>query len=287
MLTPHRSLIKALIAAVVVSLALWTSAEASSVMPMALDTLADHSGQVIVGTVTTVRSYWADNPRRIESEITLAEVEYLKGKLPDSRDTFSFIVPGGEVGEIRMTICCAPEFHVGERWILFLLPAYRTFPVVGLYQGAFLIQPDADGIERVVYRRHGQAEPIVGINAGGFVQQQSRRYTRADDHLLAARNVRLLTPTNATEQQALTYEEFVAQLEPVLEASRDHQLTEPAGRRILVQYRGVPLRRSLLQQAIDKEVSRPAVPLPRGLDVVQEESETTRPTDSVGEEVSP
>ncbi len=229
-----------------------TNALASTVEPMSVEQLADHSGQVIVGTVTGVRAYWADNPRRIETEVTLTDVEYLKGRLPDSTARFTLTVPGGEVEGTRLTVCCAPDFQVGERWILFLLPAYRTHPVVGVYQGALLIQRDAGGVERVVHRRHGRAEAITGIDNHGFFEVQHGRPAPAHEHVRRTRNVRI-SPANRgkPQQAALTYDEFLATLRPVLAASRDHHLTEPAGKRVLVRYQPVPLRRSQYQQQLD------------------------------------
>ena len=208
---------------------------------------------MIVGRVTAVRPYWADDPRRIESEVTFEQVEYLKGARPDSADAFSLIVPGGTVGTTRMTVCCAPEFTVGDKWLLCLLPTYKTYPVIGLYQGAFLIRPDVDGVERVVHRRHGREEPIAGIAANGYIRHSRKSSGSAHDHLLAATNVRLLAgPTQSDTAEAISYEDFVAQLRPVLAASHDHQLTQPAGRRVLVDYTAVPLRRSEFQRATDR-----------------------------------
>ncbi len=286
---PDRNRVVLLLAAASAHLMLWTAAEASSVKPMTVETLADHSGQVVVGTVASVRSYWATDPRRIESEITLAEVEYLKGRLPGSQSTFSFIAPGGEVDEVRMTVCCAPEFQVGEKWILFLLPSYRTYPVVGIYQGAFLVRPDEDGIERIVSRRHGREEPVTGIDSDGFIQHGLRGGGRAPAHVLQTRNVRVLTPAETTgARPAVSYEDFVTRLRPVLQASRDHKLTEPAGRRILVEYRAVPLQPSRLQRALDEaNAGQPARDLPRGLDAAIEEHATPRASGSPDAEVTP
>ena len=231
-------------------LALIGTAQASTVVPMTVETLADHAGQVIVGEVSSVRSYWADDQRRIESEVTFGQVEYLKGALPDATDEFTLTVPGGTVGEMSMSVCCAPEFKVDEKWLLFLLPSYKTFPVVGLYQGSFLIQADDKGVERISHRRHGALEPVSGVGADGFLQCSVKHDSSAHAHLQAAHNMRLKEESaDAQATPALTYAEFVDLLRPILAASRDHELTQPAGQRVLIEYtRAVPLRPSAWQQ---------------------------------------
>ncbi len=215
---------------------------ASSVVPMTLETMSDYAGQVITGTIVSVSSYEADEPRRIESEITLAQVEYLKGALPDSTETFTFIVPGGTVGQTHLHIGGAPIFRVGEDWILFLLPTYKTFPVVGLSHGALRIVPDANGVQRVV---SASFNPLTGIGKKGFATFAGDAATGTGGtaaNLIEATNVRV-TITNAQKPsvQGIALEDFLALLQPILDNSMDHNLTEPAGRRVLVQYTPVPL----------------------------------------------
>ncbi len=220
-----------------------TPALGSTVLPMDLPTVADHAGQVIVGRVASVRSYRTDAQRGIETEVVFEEVEYLKGALADSTDSFRLIVPGGEVDGLRMELCGAPSFEVGQKWVLCLLPTYRTFPVVGLFQGAFLVRPDADGVEWVGYAHHGAFVPITGVDAAGnVVRGDGHGRGGLNDYLLEAVNI-LPTEPSAPRgpTSAMTYDEFVARLRPILAASRNHRLSEPAGRRVVVQGGAVPL----------------------------------------------
>lgn len=214
-------------------------ARAGNVVPMSVEALADLAGQVIVGRVATVRSYWADAPRRIESEITFAEVTYLKGALATSGDTFSLVLPGGTVGETTMRIGCAPVFAVGEKWVLFLLPTYQTFPVVGMTQGAFRVVADGLGVERVF---DAEAAPLAGVGADGLIRATGSQAPAAS-RLREAHRVSLVPQgVIASEGQAVSLADFVKQLQPILATSRDHQLEQPAGRRELVSYTAVPLR---------------------------------------------
>ena len=218
------------------------AAEATNVAPMTLPALADHAGQVIVGRVAAIQSYWADDPQRIESAVTLEHVEYLKGALPAAGASFTLIVPGGKVGEMELRLGCAPRLAVGEKWMLFLLPRYKTFPTVGVAQGAFRIAADAEGVERVY---SAAALPVIGTDAKGFVEVATGRPSFAPEQVVASDNVHLAAAqARAGAPQAVSFAEFRAQLQPVLAASRDHHLTAPAGQRVLVQYRAAPLQLS-------------------------------------------
>ncbi len=216
-------------------------ARASSVTPMTVQTLSDLSGQVIVGRVASIRSYWADHPRRIESEIRFETVEYLKGRLANSSDAFTLMVPGGKVGDMQMQIADAPSFAAGEKWVLFLLPTYKTYPVAGLHQGAFKITTDAEGIERV-YLPEG--EPVSGIDANGLLKTTTPASSKASVRLLNADRVQVrdAQTENREAQPAVSLEDFRREIAPILRASRDHHLVEPAGKRVLVEYTPVPFR---------------------------------------------
>ena len=231
-------------------------AQAGQVVPMTLSEISDLAGQVIVGEVASVRSYWAERPRRIESEVTFKGVEYLKGALPDSTTTFTLIVPGGRVDEWEMRISCAPIFATGEKWILFLLPTYKTFPLVGLNQGGFRVEQDAEGVARVY---DASQRAVAGLGPDGFVQvmnasadgvahQQTRSAggdssasaqpaasggdkPTGEQSLVAANGVRVrFVGPPAVPRPALSYDEFVATIRPVLDRSKKQALTSAAGR---------------------------------------------------------
>jgi hypothetical protein len=209
-----------------------SGAAASTVLPMSIHTLSDHAGQAFVGRVSAVQSYWAGDPKRIVSAVTFSQVDYLKGRSLDATDTFTLIAPGGTVGSTRARVCCAPVFDVGDKWVLLLLPSYKTHPVVGLYQGAFLVRPDDQGVERVHRRRHGVLEPVAGLDTEGFVQVTRPTRVSAHDRLVSATHVRLVPPPTARSgaAKAMRLDDFLAAIRPVLAASRDHELTGPAGR---------------------------------------------------------
>jgi len=216
---------------------------ASTVAPMTLQSMADYAGQVVMGSVASVRSYWAEESGLIESEIILENVTFLKGAPAGAADTYTMIVPGGTVGTMRMELSCTPQFAPGRKWILFLLPEYKTFPVVGLSNGAFRIETDADGTERVLgATRH----PVVGIDDEGYVRSAppfhaSGAFQRTT--LVGSSNARLTTRAagESSAPQAIALSEFLALLEPILLNSKHHAVTSQMGRRVPVTYTPAPL----------------------------------------------
>lgn len=213
---------------------------ASTVVPMDLPTMSDYAGQVIVGRVAGLRSYWTTEPRRIETEVTLTDVEYLKGQRSEDGATFRLRVPGGTVGKLRMHVTCAPEFAVGQRWVLFLLPTYRTHPVVGFEQGAFQVIEQVDGTTQVC-TAHGT--PIVDIDAQQMPQTANDRNRRAQLRLVGSEGVRLRSLRSVeSSQEPLTLDEFRQRLAPILAKSRGHDLAAPAGQPDIARLEPVPMQ---------------------------------------------
>ncbi len=228
--------------ALVAVCALTGLAPASTVEPMNLDTLADLAGQAIVGRISAVESYWtADTPRRIESRVTLEQVEYLKGAPADASTTFTLIVPGGRIGDTRMQVCCTPTFTVGDKWVLFLLPQYRAFPVVGLFQGSFLARPDENGIERIHHMRHDRLEPITGFDDEGFARVAGTSDVHAEQRLVGANGARLKPTATTTAAPAMALDDFLKQVRPILNRSRAHDLKAPAGQPVREPLQARPL----------------------------------------------
>ncbi|MDP7071222.1 MAG: hypothetical protein QF561_07750 [Phycisphaerales bacterium] len=145
----------------IVMLAFTAFAQATSVVRMPLSQVADFSGQIVIGEVGSVESYWADEPRRIESRITLRNTEFLKGGQPGQR-TLSFTVPGGSVGTWQARVAGAPEFRVGERWALCLLPAWKSFPTAGVHQGAFRLTSEGTVLD-------GRGQRVQQFDEHGFI----------------------------------------------------------------------------------------------------------------------
>lgn len=217
-------------------LAICAPAQATSVATMSVQTLAEHAAQVIVGRVASADSYWSDEHHRIETAVELSDVWYMKGQITGDADsnskTFRLIIPGGTVGTKHMTVCCAPAPRVDQRWMFFLLESYHTFPVVGVYQGAFRISADDEGVERVYREVHGHLRGITGVSDDGFLRVDQPPAADPHTKLVGAHHMRLTTANNASKggAPAMRLAEFTAMLEPILADSKHYELSQPAGR---------------------------------------------------------
>ena len=279
---------RSVVFAIVASLALaGLQARASSVVPMNLAALSDHAGQVIVGTVAAVRCYWEQNPPQILSEVTFEGVEYLKGGRPDIDPTFTLVVPGGTVGTMEIRVCGAPNFAVGERWLLCLLPSYKTFPVVGISQGAFRLVPDAEGVARVYRQVNETLLPITGIDAKGLVQVNGTCQSAPRARVVGGENTRVrIRSAPANPARAMSYGQFLARLGPILQRSKDHHLTGPAGQRIPVRYVPVPLQASPSQRVGEQAPTKRTSEL-RGLGSATESKQAATHRSRSSQEVEP
>ncbi|HET7695871.1 MAG TPA: hypothetical protein VFK57_09205 [Vicinamibacterales bacterium] len=138
---------------------------ATVVIPIEFRELVTTTPIIVHGHVTDVRAAFVDGRRSVDTFVTVAADEYLKG---DLGDYVTFRVPGGELGRYRTIFLGAPEFRVGEEVVLFLktLPGQAPF-VAGLNQGAYRIVENAQTRQRmvtspVVMSRDGvESEPVV------------------------------------------------------------------------------------------------------------------------------
>jgi hypothetical protein len=250
-------------------------ARAAHVIPMNLATMADHSAQVIVGEVVAARSYWAENPRRIETEYTLHDVSYLKGTPADASDAFTLVLPGGKVGEVQARLCCAPQPTVGQRWCLFLLPSSPTWPIVGLYQGALRIAEDASGVERMM-TADGLA--VQGVDADGFVQHRSNAGHATAPIVREANHVRIVPRSTAKieSNSAMTFEAFRATLQPILDASQAYALAGPAGRYTPKRLTATTLKTATRDNAAQRSADIHAAEQLRGANAVERKTPPAR-----------
>ena len=122
----------------------------TTVVAPTFDELVRRSELVIVARVVATRSAWVDSRsgRSIVTDVTVSIEQTLKGPTYAER-SLEFL--GGAVGEDTLHVDGMPEFHVGDRAVLFLNEAGRpASPVVGFMYGWFRIVPDpASGVDMV------------------------------------------------------------------------------------------------------------------------------------------
>ena len=114
---------------------------ATVLLPADFTTVVTESGVIVYGRVVRVESHLAGPQRVIESVVTLAVVQSLKG---DAGGTVSFRVPNGQVGRYRRVLVGAPEFVEGDEVVVFLQGRPPALPsVFGLNQGLYRVARDA------------------------------------------------------------------------------------------------------------------------------------------------
>ena len=118
-------------------------AHATVQVPVEFGEMVQGSQLVVHGRVVDVRSQQTGDRRSIETIVTVAVAEALKGR---PGDTVTFRMPGGDVGRIRRVMVGVPRFSSGDDVIVFLRGAPPAMPTVfGLSQGLYRVARTADG----------------------------------------------------------------------------------------------------------------------------------------------
>jgi hypothetical protein len=104
--------------------------EYAEILP--IGTLMEEADQAVQGHVIRTSSEWGDDGL-IYTRVVLDAEDRL---VASSEPTTSFLVPGGEMGEVRLTVPGAPTFTVGEDVLVFLMDDR----LLGLGQGTFRVQ---------------------------------------------------------------------------------------------------------------------------------------------------
>jgi hypothetical protein len=158
-----------------------TAASAMVVVPAEFSEMVTASDLVVHGRVVGIRPQIVGDRRTIETVITVAVVDALKGQ---PGETVYFRVPGGQVGRYRRLMVGAPEFAEGEEVVLFLKgrPPVVPFPF-GLTQGVYRVVRGAAGQSLVT-------PPAVSAAPGRVVRGDPSR--RPVDLSVFARNVRAI-----------------------------------------------------------------------------------------------
>ena len=103
-----------------------------------LPELVSEAETIVQGRVVSAEPRAVPGSRRIETLVTLAADEYLKG---DLGPRVVLRVPGGQVGTRRTVMVGAPTFRPGDRVVLFLGNAAPSLPwIVGLNQGVYRVK---------------------------------------------------------------------------------------------------------------------------------------------------
>lgn len=110
--------------------------------------LVENSDTIVAGEVLDMRSAWTADRREIFTTVTLRTERRFKGA---GRDLLRFRVPGGTVGDTRMTATHSAQFLVGERALVFLTGASGRLPrVTSGEAGKRHLRTGEDGSDRIL-----------------------------------------------------------------------------------------------------------------------------------------
>lgn len=124
-------------------------AQSTTVIPPTFESLVSSAETIFVGEVMDVRSDWVSTRqgRAIKTRVTFKVEDVWKGA---SGTVTQLEFLGGTVGDMTMKVHGMPEFHSGQRGVLFVSPNNRTAsPLVGFWHGRLRIEKDLNGIDRV------------------------------------------------------------------------------------------------------------------------------------------
>jgi hypothetical protein len=149
-------------------------AEATSVVPISEEALAEDAAVIVIGYVTAIQAHHDRNGDRIRTHITISVADVLKGEASVREITLR--QPGGSVGDVHSWLAGSPRFAVGEKVLLFLREDRgRALRVAHLYQGKFTVVADAISGEEYAVR-----ETPADVHAVGTPRQMKAPLTSAD-----------------------------------------------------------------------------------------------------------
>ena len=123
-------------------LGLARAAAPTSVVAPTFDELVARAESVFLGRAVALRSTWVDSRagRAIVTDVTFAIERTVKGTVYAER-SLEFL--GGTIGDDTLRVSGMPEFHVGDRDVLFVSETGRPIsPLVGFTYGRFRVVRD-------------------------------------------------------------------------------------------------------------------------------------------------
>jgi hypothetical protein len=109
---------------------------ATTVQRLGLDDLVKKAHTIVVGRVSSSRTYWSGDRKLILTNYTIQVDESIKGQASGAVEVTTI---GGKLGDLELMVSGMPSFVTGENAVVFIETsgAYQT--VVGLGQGKFTV----------------------------------------------------------------------------------------------------------------------------------------------------
>ena len=122
------------------------SSSGGIVEELSVEDLTLRAGWILVGTVVDLKSEWNNERTLIHTYVTVAVEDHIKGASEQMEVTVT--VPGGQVGDVGVSVSGVPAFSKGEEVLLFLEGNEAgVFHVLGGFQGKFVIYGDKVFVE--------------------------------------------------------------------------------------------------------------------------------------------
>lgn len=192
---------------------LHTSGQATTLLEMDIDSVADRAELIFLGNVLTSESIQNINGQ-YRTYVTFQVQEVLKGNYPGDSLELSFF--GGNINGRGTVVSDLRRPEPGEAGIYFVesLSEDMINPLLGWSQGHFLIRNDQHGIARVTTNRR---EPVLEIQSMSDVPTLIRR----PPGLVSGANSKAMGVLIEQEQEkidrGLTVDQFKARIRRLLE----------------------------------------------------------------------
>ncbi len=160
-------------------------AQATVVLSLELEDLAQLAPVVVLGEVNQVASERSPDGKRIHTRVLVTPSEVWKGS--DVKGTISVKFVGGSDGDVTAHLPGAPRFAVGERVLLFLEPRQDKdgYLTLGFYQGKFSVFTDPRTKQELLLRDAPEAG--VSVIAGPAGKSHDRVRTLDEARALFAK----------------------------------------------------------------------------------------------------
>jgi hypothetical protein len=109
---------------------------ATTVQRLALEDLVKKAHRIVIGKVSSSRTYWSADRKLILTNYSIRVDENMKGR---PAAIIELTTVGGKIGDVALYVSGMPSFQTGEDAVVFVEQsgAYQT--VVGLGQGKFTV----------------------------------------------------------------------------------------------------------------------------------------------------
>lgn len=142
---------------------------ATTVLHQSFSDLVQKAETIAVGTVSTIHAEWDAASEIPYTLVTFTDLDIRKGDPHQTTLTLQFVGGPAPDGAI-LQIAGVPEFHIGDRLVLFVNGNYhRAVPLVGFWQGVYRVVFDPERDEEVLYTNARQPLTALPARRGGGV----------------------------------------------------------------------------------------------------------------------